>query len=50
MSEINLVQTFATVAAFIAFSAVLLWVIRPGARRNAEQAARLPFEDEYHDE
>ncbi|TCD14939.1 cbb3-type cytochrome c oxidase subunit 3 [Oricola cellulosilytica] len=31
---------------FIVFVAVVMWTLRPGARRNSEDAARIPFKED----
>jgi cbb3-type cytochrome oxidase subunit 3 len=36
---------WATVASFVTFIGILIWVLRPSRNRNFEEASKLPFQD-----
>lgn len=44
--DINTIRSIVTVAAFIAFVAILAWAYSRGPKRRFEEAARLPFEED----
>ena len=44
--DMNLVRVIVTVASFLAFVSILVYVAWPANRRYFDEAARLPFEEE----
>lgn len=43
MTDINLLRSGVTVAAFIAFIAILIWAYLPSRKAHFDAAAQLPF-------
>lgn len=44
--DINTLRSIVTVAAFVAFIAIVLWAYSDRSKAAFDQAARLPFEEE----
>ena len=44
--DINTLRSIATVLAFIAFMAIIVWAFSKNSKRGFEEAANLPFADD----
>jgi cytochrome c oxidase cbb3-type subunit 4 len=48
--DMNDLRSAVTLLSLLLFIALMVWVWRPGARRDHEAAARLPFDGEARDD
>ncbi len=46
MNTINLIRTVVTVASFVIFLGLMVWVLSARRKSDFEQAAMLPFSDD----